>query len=180
VAWHRKGFRLFWTWKVRHGQPGRPVISREVRDLIRKMCRENASWGTPRIHGNPFITGMVQSKMTISGRSSITLWFGARAKHETSLPHKELHHGLVKATVPNLTGGTVTRPHNRFDSGRITVYSDSIVEEWATSREFDPVRLLSVAQEVAGSSHVATAISSDCLSRMGHQHVLRMCWQTWD
>src|ERR1700686_5034501 len=23
IAWHRKGFRLFWTWKVRHGQPGR-------------------------------------------------------------------------------------------------------------------------------------------------------------
>jgi putative transposase len=39
IAWHRKGFRLFWTWKVRHSQPGRPVISREVRDLIRKMCR---------------------------------------------------------------------------------------------------------------------------------------------
>jgi putative transposase len=45
VAWHRKGFRLFWTWKVRHGQLGRPVISREVRDLIRKMCRENPCWG---------------------------------------------------------------------------------------------------------------------------------------
>ena len=41
IAWHRAGFRLFWTWKVRRGQPGRPVISREVRDLIRKMCREN-------------------------------------------------------------------------------------------------------------------------------------------
>ena len=41
VAWHRAGFRLFWTWKVRHGQPGLPLISREVRDLIRKMCREN-------------------------------------------------------------------------------------------------------------------------------------------
>jgi transposase InsO family protein len=51
VAWHRMGFRLFWTWKVRHGQQGRPVISREVRDLIRKMCRENPSWGAPRIHG---------------------------------------------------------------------------------------------------------------------------------
>jgi hypothetical protein len=24
IGWHRKGFRLFWTWKVRHGQPGRP------------------------------------------------------------------------------------------------------------------------------------------------------------
>src|SRR6516162_10071625 len=41
VAWHRAGFRLFWTWKVRRGQPGRPVTSHEVRDLIRKMCREN-------------------------------------------------------------------------------------------------------------------------------------------
>src|SRR5260370_29723013 len=51
LAWHRKGFRLFWTWKVRHGQPGRPVIPREVRDLIRKMCRENPFWGAPRIHG---------------------------------------------------------------------------------------------------------------------------------
>jgi hypothetical protein len=20
IAWHRKGFRLFWTWKIRHGQ----------------------------------------------------------------------------------------------------------------------------------------------------------------
>ena len=27
VAWHRACFRLFWTWKVRRGQPGRPVIS---------------------------------------------------------------------------------------------------------------------------------------------------------
>ena len=44
VAWHRNGFRLFWTWKVRHGQSGRPIISREVRHLIRKMRRENSSW----------------------------------------------------------------------------------------------------------------------------------------
>ena len=51
LAWHRAGFRLFWTWKVRRGQPGRPLISREVRDLIRKMCRENPGWGAPRIHG---------------------------------------------------------------------------------------------------------------------------------
>src|SRR5947209_12481464 len=35
VAWHRKGFRLFWWWKVRHGKPGRPAVPKEVRDLIR-------------------------------------------------------------------------------------------------------------------------------------------------
>ena len=51
VAWHRAGFGLFWIWKVRHGQPGRPVISREIRDLIGKMCRENPGWGAPPIHG---------------------------------------------------------------------------------------------------------------------------------
>ena len=24
ISWHRKGFRLYWTWKIRHGQVGRP------------------------------------------------------------------------------------------------------------------------------------------------------------
>jgi hypothetical protein len=34
LSWHRKGFRWYWTWKIRHGQPGRPRISGETRDLI--------------------------------------------------------------------------------------------------------------------------------------------------
>jgi hypothetical protein len=51
IDWHRKGFRLFWTWKVRYGQPGRPAVSKEIRQLIRKMSRENPLWGAPRIHG---------------------------------------------------------------------------------------------------------------------------------
>ena len=58
VAWHRKGFRLFWTWKVRRGQPGRPAIARETRDLIRRMSRENPTWGAPRIHGELLKLGM--------------------------------------------------------------------------------------------------------------------------
>jgi transposase InsO family protein len=51
IGWHRKGFRLFWTWKVRRGQSGRPAVPIEVRKLIRKMSRENPLWGAPRIHG---------------------------------------------------------------------------------------------------------------------------------
>ena len=51
IGWHRKGFRLFWTWKVRRGQPGRPPVSKEIRQLIRRMSRENPLWGAPRIHG---------------------------------------------------------------------------------------------------------------------------------
>src|SRR4051812_14416522 len=26
VGWHRKGFGLFWTWKIRRGKPGRPAV----------------------------------------------------------------------------------------------------------------------------------------------------------
>jgi transposase InsO family protein len=66
IAWHRTGFRLFWTWKVRHGQPGRPVISREVRDLIRKMCRQNPGWGAPRIHGELLKLGIDIGETSVS------------------------------------------------------------------------------------------------------------------
>ena len=45
IGWHRNGFQLFWTWKVRHGQPGRPAVSKEIRQLIRKMSRENPLLG---------------------------------------------------------------------------------------------------------------------------------------
>ena len=41
VGWHRKGFRMFWTWKTRRGRPGRPKVPGEVRVLIRTMSREN-------------------------------------------------------------------------------------------------------------------------------------------
>ena len=51
IARHRKGSRLFWTWKIRHGQLGRPAVPKEVRNLIRKMSRKNALWGAPHVHG---------------------------------------------------------------------------------------------------------------------------------
>jgi putative transposase len=66
LAWHRAGFRLFWTWKVRRGQPGRPLILRGVRDLIRKMCRENPSWGAPRIHGELLKLGIDIGQSSVS------------------------------------------------------------------------------------------------------------------
>src|SRR6516225_11996173 len=37
IAWRRKGFRWYWQWKSRQGEPGRPAIDLEVRELIRKM-----------------------------------------------------------------------------------------------------------------------------------------------
>ena len=66
VAWHRRGFRLFWTWKVRHGQSGRPAVAHEVRDLIRRMCRENPTWGAPRIHGELLKLGIDIGESSVS------------------------------------------------------------------------------------------------------------------
>jgi hypothetical protein len=40
VAWHRRGFRLFWTWKSRH-RTGRPGVPHDVRALIRDMSAAN-------------------------------------------------------------------------------------------------------------------------------------------
>ena len=49
------GFRAYWRWKSRR-RLGRPRVSRELRELIRRMSKENPLWGAPRIravfHGN--------------------------------------------------------------------------------------------------------------------------------
>jgi len=66
IAWHRKGFRLFWTWKVRHGQPGRPSVLNDVRDLIRLMSRANPTWGAPRIHGELLKLGIDIGETSVS------------------------------------------------------------------------------------------------------------------
>jgi len=43
-AWHTRAFKLYWRWKSRR-KPGRPPISREMQDVIRKLSRENPLWG---------------------------------------------------------------------------------------------------------------------------------------
>jgi putative transposase len=49
LKWHRQSFKLYWRWKSRPRKPGRPCIQRELRNLIRRMSRENPLWGAPRM-----------------------------------------------------------------------------------------------------------------------------------
>src|ERR1700682_1490849 len=65
IAWHRQGFRLYWRWKSRHGE-GRPSVSSEVRDLIRRMSLANPRWGAPRIHGELLKLGIQVSQTTVA------------------------------------------------------------------------------------------------------------------
>ena len=64
IRWHRQGFRLYWRWKSR--RPGRPDTQREVRELIRKMCISNPTWGAPRMHAELLKLGIDVSQSTVS------------------------------------------------------------------------------------------------------------------
>ena len=66
VAWHRKGFRLFWRWKIHGGKQGRPRVPKEVRDLIRMMSGNNPRWGAPRIHGELLKLGIEVTEPTVA------------------------------------------------------------------------------------------------------------------
>jgi transposase InsO family protein len=50
LRWHRQGWRLYWWWRSRR-PTGRPRLSLEVRELIRRLSEENRLWGTERIRG---------------------------------------------------------------------------------------------------------------------------------
>jgi hypothetical protein len=57
--------RLYWGWKSRHRQ-GRPAISREVIDLIRRISMANPRRGAPRIHGKLVKLGFELSGATVA------------------------------------------------------------------------------------------------------------------
>ncbi len=57
VRRHRAGFKLSRRWKSRTGKVGRPRIETEIRRLIRRMSRENPTWGVPRIQSELALLG---------------------------------------------------------------------------------------------------------------------------
>jgi len=110
IAWHRAGFRLFWTWKLRRGQPGRPVISRKVRDLIRKMCRENPIWGAPRIHRLHF--SLVNEICRCTSASETVM---AQFQRSKNIPRFDSFSGMTSAVgCIRATGSEITPPVRFF------------------------------------------------------------------
>ena len=65
IAWHRRGFRLWWNWKSRR-RIGRPPVPDDVRTLIRTMANANPRWGAPRIHGELLKLGIHVSQATVA------------------------------------------------------------------------------------------------------------------
>jgi len=65
LRWHRAGFKVFWRWKSRN-RAGRPRIDPGLRDLIRRMSRENPLWGVSRIHGELLMLVFEVAQSTVS------------------------------------------------------------------------------------------------------------------
>jgi len=88
IRWHRQGFRVFWTWKSRHGRTGRPPIASEIADLVRTMTLANPLWGAPRIRGELLKLGSTSRSAPLPGSCRVgrsrPLRLGARSSLITS------------------------------------------------------------------------------------------------
>ena len=65
VRWHRAGFRLYWRWKSR-SKPGRPPIAHKLIALIKRMAKENTTWGAPRIQAELHLLGHAIAEATVA------------------------------------------------------------------------------------------------------------------
>ncbi len=66
IAWHGRGWRLYWTWRSKRRRPGRPPVPQDVRDLIRTISTQNVTWGAPRVHGEILKLGIDFSQATVA------------------------------------------------------------------------------------------------------------------
>ena len=65
IAWQRTRFRDHLRSLSQAGQPGRPPIAKEIRELIRRFSRANPTWGSPRIVGELGKLGIDVAKSTV-------------------------------------------------------------------------------------------------------------------
>jgi putative transposase len=65
IGWHRRGFRLLWTWESRC-RLGRPAVPLDIRVLIRTMSAANPLWGAPRIHSELLKLGIDVGQATVA------------------------------------------------------------------------------------------------------------------
>jgi putative transposase len=66
LAWHRQGFQLYWRWKSKTNPVGRPRLDAEIGHLIRRMARENPTWGRRCIQAELALLGYEVAELTVA------------------------------------------------------------------------------------------------------------------
>lgn len=65
IRWQRKRLREHWRRLSCSGEPGRPPVPDEVKELIRTMSSMDPTWGSPRIVGELAKLGITVTKSTV-------------------------------------------------------------------------------------------------------------------
>jgi putative transposase len=109
LRWHRELVRKKWTHR-RTGQPGRPPVDADVRDLVVRLGRENRRWGYQRIRGE-----LMKLEIRISATTVRTILLRA------GLDPAPRRAGPTWTPVPPATGGGDPRDrllHRRDDQAQ--------------------------------------------------------------
>jgi putative transposase len=65
LRWHRDLFRSVWRRKSRPRRRGKPPLTGDIVSLIKRIAKENRSWGAERIRGELLKLGIQVSKSTV-------------------------------------------------------------------------------------------------------------------
>ncbi len=66
IKWHRKGFGYYWHRKSQRGKSGRPPIAPDIIELIKRMSKDNVTWGAPRIQSELALLGHEVAESTVA------------------------------------------------------------------------------------------------------------------
>ncbi len=104
TEWQKRRFRDHWRRLSQSSKPGRPAISKEVRDLIRRISKANPGWGSPRIVGE-------LSKLGIEVAQSTVDKYRVRPSHPPSPSWRAFLKTMSKISYPSTSSS-----YQRWDS----------------------------------------------------------------
>src|SRR5262249_46979484 len=125
LAWHRRGFQLYWRWKSRPNPVGRPQLDAEIRSLIHQMARDNPTWGRRRIQAELALLGHEVAELTIAkymhrtSRRPAPTWRAFLATHARDIVTVDFF--LVSTLTYRLLCAFVILRHDRRELVHINV-----------------------------------------------------------